>query len=690
METKIMDKDKMLVKPEVFKKIILATTLGVILIYISFINYLLFHTIIEVATVIFYFSVSIIAINTYKISNNSYFTFLGISFAFSGFFNLLHALTYKGIGIFYGDTANLATQLWIITRFLQSVSLLIAFTFIEKKLKEKTSILIYLIISIFLLLSVFLWGIFPDCYVTGVGLTLFKKLGEYVIAVISIISILILMKNKKAFDKSVYTYMIFSLAIMIVSEIFFTLYSDVFDISNMIGHVMYAVSSYLMYKVVSTICIKNPYELLFYQLSETNQALKLKAEELEKSNEKLKIEIRKHRITENELITSEKRYKTLVDNLPDAVFVHVDGEIKLVNDEAKKLLGASDSSEIQGKMLSSFIHKDYHSLLYKRLDNLKEESSIVPIVEEKFIKLNGQVVDVDITSTCSIKEGKNVVISVVRDITERKLLNEVIEYDNLKREFFANISHEFRTPLNIIHATVQFIEKYIIDDSSDNTREKLQRNIKAVKHNCYRLLRLVNNLIDSTKIDSGFLKLSFTNCNIVNIIEEITLSVAQYVETKNVRLVFDTDVEEKIMACDIEKMERIMLNLLSNAVKFTNPGDDIFVLIEDRGESIIISVRDTGIGIPKQKLEVIFDKFRQVDKSLTRTHEGSGMGLSIVKALVDMQGGKITVNSKYGEGSEFKIEFPTKVLDFNEADLEIAADSDRIDPVHIEFSDIYF
>ncbi|MCT8975659.1 ATP-binding protein [Clostridium sp. CX1] len=690
METKIMDKDKALVKPEVFKKIILATTLGVILIYISFINYLLFHTVIEVATVIFYFSVSIIAINTYKISNNSYFTFLGISFAFSGFFNLLHALTYKGIGIFYGDTANLATQLWIITRFLQSVSLLIAFTFIEKKLKEKTSILIYLIISIFLLLSVFLWGIFPDCYVTGVGLTLFKKLGEYVIALISIASILILMKNKKAFDKSVYTYMIFSLAIMIVSEIFFTLYSDVFDISNMIGHVMYAVSSYLMYKVVSTICIKNPYELLFYQLSETNQALKLKAEELEKSNEKLKIEIRKHRITENELIISEKRYKTLVDNLPDAIFVHVDGEIQLVNDEAKKLLGASDSSEIQGKMLSSFIHKDYHSLLYKRLDNLKEESSIVPIVEEKFIKLNGQIVDVDITSTCSVKEGKNVVISVVRDITERKLLNEVIEYDNLKREFFANISHEFRTPLNIIHATVQFIEKYIIDDSSDNTREKLERNIKSVKHNCYRLLRLVNNLIDSTKIDSGFLKLSLTNCNIVNVIEEITLSVAQYVETKKVRLVFDTDVEEKIMACDIEKMERIMLNLLSNAVKFTNPGDDIFVLIEDRGESIIISVRDTGIGIPKQKLEVIFDKFRQVDKSLTRNHEGSGMGLSIVKALVDMQGGKITVNSKYGEGSEFKMQFPTKVLDFNEADLEIAADSDRIDPVHIEFSDIYF
>lgn len=685
-----MNKGKLITNEEALKKIILAIGLIVVTIYLSFKNFLLFHTVIEVANVILYFTVSIIAINTYKLSNNSYFTFLGISFAFSACFNLLHALTYKDMGVFNGDTANLATQLWIVTRIMQSVSLLISFVFIKKKLKEKSTVLVYLIVSIILLLSIFLWNVFPVCYMTGIGLTLFKKLMEYVVAVISIVSIIILVKNKKVFDKNVYIYMMFSQGTIIISEIFFTLYSSVFDTSNMIGHILYATSSYLMYKAVSTICLKNPYELLFYQLSEANHELKLKAEKLQESNERLKVEIRERKVAENEFMISEKRYKTLVENLPDAIFVHVDGKIQFVNDEAKKLLGASDSNEIQGKMLSDFIHKDYHSLLYKRLDNLKEESSIVPIVEEKFVKLNGQIVDVDITSTCSIKQGENIVISVVRDITERKLLNEVIEYDNLKREFFANISHEFRTPLNIINAAVQFIEQYVIKDSSDNIREKLDKNMKAVKQNCYRLLRLVDNLIDSTKIDSGFLRLNLRNCNIVNIIEETTLSVAQYVKSKGVKLTFDTDVEERIMSCDAEKMERIMLNLLSNAVKFTNPGDEIFVLMEDRGESISISVRDTGIGIPKHRLEVIFDRFRQVDKSLTRNHEGSGMGLSIVKALVDMHGGKITVNSKYEEGSEFKMEFPIKVLDVDKAALEIAADQHSIDRVEIEFSDIYF
>lgn len=690
IDTKIIGRDKMLINLDVFRKITLATVLTALASYISLKNYLLFHTLVELASVISAFIISIIAVNVYKTSNSSYFIFLGIAFAFSGCFNLLHALAYKGMGIFYGHTENLATQLWIVARFIESISLLIAFSFIEKKLKEKSTILIYLIVSILLVMSIFLWKVFPVCYVEGVGLTLFKKISEYIIAVISMISIVILVKNSKMFHKNVYIYMISSLVIRIISGILFTLYLDVFGICNMISHILYAVSFYFMYKAVSATSLQRPYNLLFYQLSQANHELNLKAQELEESNEKLKIEIRERKIVESKLIISEKKYRTLVETLPNAIFVHIDGKITFVNDEAKKLLGAVNSSDIEGKMISDFIHKDYHELLYKRLDKLKTGSNTAPTIEEKFIKLNGQTVDVEITSACSTDEGKNVVISVVRDITERRLLNEAMEYDKLQREFFANISHEFRTPLNIIHATLQFIEQYVIKDTSDNIRETLRRNTKTLKQNCYRLIRLVGNLLDSTKIDSGFLKLRLNNCNIVNVVEEITLSVAQYIETKGVKLIFDTDIEEKVMACDTEKMERVMLNLLSNAVKFTNLGDEILVLIEDRGESIIISVKDTGIGIPEHELDVIFDRFRQVDKSLTRNHEGSGIGLSIVKSIIDMHGGKITVNSEYGKGSEFKMEFPVKVLAIEDSILEIAADQSRIDQIDIEFSDIYF
>lgn len=690
MNTKIIGRNKTLINLEAFKNITLSIVLIITAVCISFKNYLLFHTLIEIASVTSAFIISIIAINTYKISYNSYFTFLGIAFAFVGCFNLLHALSYKGMGIFQGDTSNLATQLWIVTKFIESISLLVSFSLLEKKLKEKTILLIYLIVSILLLMSIFLWGVFPICYIEGSGLTLFKKISEYIIVAILILSIVVLIKKNRMFHRSVYIYMIFSLAIMIISEISFTLYLNVFGMFNMIGHILHAISFYLMYKAISGTSLQRPYNLLFYELTEANNELKLKAQELEKSNEKLKAEIRERKITENKLIASEKRYKNLVENLPDAIFVHVDGKIVLVNDEAKKLLGTLDSNDIIGKMISDFVHKDYHELLYNRLDKLKEDSSMVPIVEEKFIKFNGQDVDVEITSTSSLRGGKNVVVSVVRDITERRLLNEAIEYDKLKSEFFANISHEFRTPLNVIHTTLQFMELYVVKNTPDKIRVTLEKNTKAIKQNCYRLIRLVGNLLDITKIDSGFLKLRLNNHNIVNVVEEITLSVAQYIETKRVKLIFDTNVEEKIMACDAEKMERIMLNLLSNAVKFTNPGDEILVAVEDRGESIIISVKDTGIGIPDHKLQFIFDRLRQVDKSLTRNNEGSGIGLSIVKALVNMHGGKITVNSEYEKGSEFKMEFPVRILTSEDDSLEVAADSNSIDQLSVEFSDIYF
>lgn len=223
--------------------------------------------------------------------------------------------------------------------------------------------------------------------------------------------------------------------------------------------------------------------------------------------------------------------------------------------------------------------------------------------------------------------------------------------------------------------------------------EKIDKNINIEKQNCLRLLRLINNLIDSTKLDAGYFELHMMNCNIVNIVEEITLSVAEYINSNNLTLIFDTEVEEKIVACDLDKIERIMLNILSNAVKFTRPGGSIFVNISDGEEFITITIEDTGEGIPKDKLNIIFDRFRQVDKSFTRNHEGSGIGLSLVKSLVEIQGGRISVESKCGVGTKFTIKFPVKLIDENnsEGNLKLLENnfSNHVERIKIEFSDIY-
>ncbi len=233
---------------------------------------------------------------------------------------------------------------------------------------------------------------------------------------------------------------------------------------------------------------------------------------------------------------------------------------------------------------------------------------------------------------------------------------------------------------------MQILDLYKKDAKSYDKKEQY---IKVIKQNCYRLMRLINNLLDTTKLDSGYLKLNLVNCNIVNLVEEITLSVVYYAESKNINIIFDTDVEEKIMAVDPDKIERIVLNLLSNAIKFTGSGGNIYVTVKDFEDNIIISVKDTGIGIPKDKIENIFDRFVQVDKTLRRNKEGSGIVLYLVKSFVNMHEGTIDIQSEIGKGSEFIINIPVKLV---KEDLEKENNvfySPSKEYVDMEFADIY-
>jgi signal transduction histidine kinase len=277
-------------------------------------------------------------------------------------------------------------------------------------------------------------------------------------------------------------------------------------------------------------------------------------------------------------------------------------------------------------------------------------------------------------------------------IEENKLLlDKVVEYDKLKTEFIANMSHELRTPLNIIFSTAQLFSLYISKEKGLNNVDKLTQYTNTIKQNCYRLLRLVNNLIDITKIDSGFMKLNLKNKNIVEVVEKITLSTVDYIQSMSRTIIFDTNTEEQIMAVDEEKIERILLNLISNAVKFTKSGGIIEVIMYNTSTYSVITVRDNGIGIPEDKLSQVFERFKQVDNLLSRRHEGSGIGLSIVKSLVEMHEGKISVKSKYEEGTEFTIIIPVKIVSNDDKqDLkENLTNEINIEKIQIEFSDIY-
>ncbi len=268
------------------------------------------------------------------------------------------------------------------------------------------------------------------------------------------------------------------------------------------------------------------------------------------------------------------------------------------------------------------------------------------------------------------------------------LYNSTIQYDKDITDFFINITHELKTPLSVIFGAIQLIE--LKNQQLSGEQDKNAATYQIIRINCYRILRLVNNLLDFARLDSGYLKLNPANCNIVSLVEEITQSVMPYARQKQLSLVFDTQREEIVTAVDLEKIERVLLNLLSNAIKFTGQGGQIKVAVHSMDNRVFISVKDTGIGIPADKQKEIFERFQQVCSNRSRESEGSGIGLSLVKSFVDLHQGTISVISEENKGSEFIISLPLRRLDTHEEKPEELPLSDHrskiSEAINIEFS----
>lgn len=229
--------------------------------------------------------------------------------------------------------------------------------------------------------------------------------------------------------------------------------------------------------------------------------------------------------------------------------------------------------------------------------------------------------------------------------------NKLHEIDEMKSRFFANISHEFRTPLTLIIGPV----KQLIDGIKD---QKVKDELNIVRKNANRLLRLVNQLLDISKLESGNLKLQTVYQNVVPLFKTLVLSFSSYAERKRIILKFTANEEEITAYIDKDKIEKIIINILSNAFKFTPEGGRIEVNVITNNDDLEISICDTGIGIPKDKISKIFDRFYQVDGSHTREQEGTGIGLALTKELVELHKGKIEVKTNEGKGTTFIISIP--------------------------------
>ena len=238
-----------------------------------------------------------------------------------------------------------------------------------------------------------------------------------------------------------------------------------------------------------------------------------------------------------------------------------------------------------------------------------------------------------------------------------ELLNKVIDLEKRKNAYLVNISHELRTPLNVLHSIQQLIRE--LNKSSEGiSKEKLDDYMIISEKNINRLLKIINDLIDTSKIEHGKYNINIKKNDIVYIVEEAALSLKDYIESRNVDLIIDPEIEEKIIECDSNEIERCIINLVSNAAKCTYSGDTILISVKELKDKVKIEVCDTGIGIEEKYLANIFDRFNQIIDSKSEMKGGSGLGLTITKNIVNLHQGEIYVESEINKGSKFTIILP--------------------------------
>lgn len=367
---------------------------------------------------------------------------------------------------------------------------------------------------------------------------------------------------------------------------------------------------------------------------------------------------------------SEKTYKLLLQTLPEGIVI--------INPMTNKHIYRNEASI---RMLKNI-----------GLDKLNESIKIY-LREENYGEFRRFTIDkpnnIDISLAIVKREEEGTLIVVFRmldyefkSIQLEKELNRIKEKNKFKTEFLSNVAYDIKKPINTIFEN----NSNLIENKAKYNSENINNHTRLVKQNCYRLIKLLNNIEYVSRIDNGTCTLELRKCDIVKFVDNIVNISRAYTEKKGIHISFKSEINKKILALDIDKVEKIILNILSNAIKFTDTGGKIDINLYIEKEQVCISIKDTGIGIPKDKIDIIFENFEQIDTTLSRGCEGTGMGLSVVKKLANLNNIKINVESELNKGSEFKIILPNNILNKNIKLQDKFTQNEKID---IEFSDIY-
>ncbi len=664
---------------------------------LSLVNYLFFHSIAEIFTIVIAFGIFVIAWNSRGVTSNPYLIFIGIAYLFVGGIDVVHALAYKGMRILPGENGNLPTQLWIAARYLESITLVVAPWLPGRLVNPRHIFAGYALVFAAVLASIFS-AVFPVCYVEGSGLTPFKKISEYAISLILAAALLSLLARKYLFDARVLRLLILSIVFTIASELAFTFYVGVYDFSNLAGHFFKIISFYLIYRAIIRTGLIDPYLLIFRDLKSAQESLQKahaqletrveeRTAELRKSNELLKAEIEERKraeetirlkaLNEKELEKSRDeleirvrertaevyRQAELLDLTHEAIIVRdLDGLISFWNKGAAEVYGWA-KEEAVGRIMRDLLHTEF---LVPR-DEIVSKILLEGRWEGEMIHNRKDGKKIHVLSRATLKKDEKGnpigVMLINNDISQRVKLEEQLRQAH-KMEALGTlaggIAHDFNNLLmpilintdlallDIQAGRLPSAESLLLASEGAKRGQELVRQIIAFSRQKEDRRRPVE-ITPVFKEAMKFLKSTIP----------ASIEIRERVEA-----------EPAVISANPIQIHQILMNLCNNAAHAMKEKGGILEIglanVECQGDFLVqhtgvkpgphlrLTVKDTGSGMAPEVRERAFDPFFTTKD----IGEGTGMGLAVVHGIVKKHEGAITLESEVGKGTLVSVFFP--------------------------------
>ena len=608
-------------------------------------SFLLAHGFAELFTVSVALVIFFIAWNAREYYENSYFVFIGIAYLYVGLIDLLHTLAYKGMGVFPEYGADLATQMWIIGRGMESAALFLALFFLRYTISARRTLFIWGVVTAAAVVSVFT-GWFPVCYIDGLGLTTFKKVSELAIIVVLAAALILLIRRRNYFSPKVIRYLYASLILTMCAELAFIMYVGVYDLSNLLGHYFKIVSFYLIYRGVIVTGFKDPFSFLM-------QELKYRNEELEQ---------RRNEIEHAQRITS-----TMLDNIPE--------EVVLLETSSCRVIDANQTFlDIQGITREEALDGYCFDIDRQVLEPCREKQSGCTFGEAGSIPADrhpeilvrydrdGSQRFVEVSVWPVIHTGGTEgltgrVVYIARDITAHRRAEQM--RDDVERV----VRHDLKSPLNGIIGGSKLMLK---DDNLTGTQREM---LEAIYESGLSVLSIVDKSLDLSRMEEGIYELEREEFDLKAVLlqkrDQIMLS--RNTPDVDIKIVINGEVLDRgsgaasrpevksqllMISAERRGIETILSNLILNAIEAAPPQTEVTVTVETVPGKLKFDIHNYGV-IPMEVRDRFFERYVTYGKE-----HGTGLGTYSVYLITRAHGGQVSFTSGETEGTHLLVEIP--------------------------------